>query len=158
MSNRTVILLNVQPGDILLARRARDPLSSWRRAYLCLEDKMCLYSGAHGIEVIPVGALVVNETLSFGLFRLTPPLEINKHLEDLAYRVLYGWFKTWWHKLLCLLHLRKKGLGWDKKPNILTEETIARVYEKLGYSLANRPYLQVEALDLDKSSFTVRIA
>ena len=146
---RDLIKDNVQPGDILLSRRRRDPIRQatldgvhgyWRYAFLCLEDDQVLVCCNGTCKRTPISSLLTDGEYDFGLFRVITDLTT-----DDFDRVREG--------ILRLLAWEYNGFHFTYSQ----EELICIGYEDIGLDLVDYPCWKTTPIDFDKSPYTIRI-
>jgi cell wall-associated NlpC family hydrolase len=172
MNNYQAIKGNIQPGDILLSRDVRSPISTviggithscWSHTFIYIGDNKIIDAIYSGVKIRPLDDYFQGE-YALGLFRyitsLTPEQQIELIKAARKFSGLsYGWFQLGWQLILRLLG-KSEDPDWGRevKPGVICSELVAKSYDKIGIRFKNIPPYQMEPVDFDESPFTVRIA
>jgi len=166
------ILHNIQCGDILLVRNKSSTLSiiiagvthsNWSHSVLCLGDRQILNDTEVGVHIDDIGVYLTPE-YSVGLFRVVNELSSKDKqlLVKAAYKLVgtkYAWWQLVWDFLIRLIGKSEDpdwGIDVDKQ-GMVCSEMIARIYNKIGIRFKNLKPSQMEPVDFDESSITIRI-
>jgi len=172
MNNHDAIRNNIQPGDILLSRNKKMPLSTiiagvtksyWSHSFFYIGDNKIIESSIGGVAIHPLDKYL-NNTYDVGLFRLKdrPSQEEIEKVIKVARKkagLSFGYCQILWYLILRLFG-KSEDPDWalDIDHGMVCSELVAYAYESIGVHFKNLPPHQIEPGDIDESSLTIRIA
>lgn len=171
MNNHNAIINNIKPGDILLSRNKKHPVSitianitksNWSHVFLYIGEGKIIESSIHGVVINPLSHYL-NNKYDVGLFRTKEKLspEQTKKLIDRARSLLgikYGFLQVLWLAILRLFG-KSEDPDWslDVDTGMICSEMIAHAYEYIGIKFKDLPPHQIEPEDIDQSNQTIRV-
>ena len=171
MNNYQAIRNNVIIGDILLTRDIDSPISKvisgvthgyWSHIILYLGDGKILETNEKGVYIRSLEDYL-DGSYDLGLFRIKPPLE-NKILQKVVQEARkltgthYNWLQLFWQFILRLCGKSEDpDFSLDVGPGMICTEVVATAYKRVGIEFKSIPPHQMEPIDFDESSITVRI-
>ena len=172
MSNFDVITKNIQTGDILLSRKPGSKISEiiqgvtrskWSHSFLYIGENKIIESGWDGV-VIRHLADYFNGKYELGLFRVQPELTVDEQskLVKTARKMLgihYGFLQLLWGAILRLFG-KSEDPDWNinMSKGMICSEMMARAFKRINRPIKDLPPAQMEPVDFDDSSATIRIA
>jgi hypothetical protein len=170
-NNFQIIKNNIKPGDILLSRLKKDPISKtirgitqshWSHSSIYIGDNKIVESNWNGVRIQPLEEYSKPEYV-VGLFRITPELteQETKGLIKFVRKQIgihYGYLQLLWQLILRLFG-KSEDPDWalDVDKGLICSELIALSYAHIGRALTELEPSQTEPVDLDSSSKTIRI-
>ena len=173
MDNRQIVINNARVGDILLSIDKKSPISqiiagmtkgNWSHVSLYVGDDKLIESTMGGTQIIEIDHYLNDESRRVGLFRVTPKLTEREKalLVKKARRMLmkpYAYIQLIWYWFLRVIG-KSEDKRWavDLSRGVVCSEMVAKVYQKIGRPIKDLLPEQMEPVDFDESSVTVRIA